>query len=253
MKLVTGLLFAGAVIGAPASVAGAGFSQFFVNASAFHRANIITVDGGINYQETDKFFRDLTAETGYTSAWDSSLNAAVSQNEQSAGSRSANVLNTDASGIELTSTVRIDASLGGGERSLSFANFYFDSGIVFDADTEVDVFMRIDFERSSSYYRYGSVEISGLEGAQTERLAVSGDAASGHIETGYRAMALAGEFISLQAQIDGETDTGFGGVFQDSGEFTITAIVRVVPAPGGAGLLAAMGLVALRRRRLADV
>ncbi|MCA9302803.1 MAG: hypothetical protein KC996_01635 [Phycisphaerales bacterium] len=249
MRRGAGSLLAGVVLGVVASVADAGISQFFVSASAFHRANILTVGDGFNYQEDDSFFRELTAETGYVSVWDSPLSAAVSHNEQSAGSRSTNVLNTDASGIELTSTVRIDSSLGDGARSLSFASFYFDSGIVFDRDTEVDVFMRIDFERSSSYYRYGSVEIDGLEGAQTERLAVSGDGASGHIETGYRAMALAGDFIRLRAQIEGEADTDFGGVFQDSGEFTITAVVRVVPAPGGAGLLAMTGILAVRRRR----
>jgi hypothetical protein len=242
--VISALLF-----GMIAPCAGAGLSEFYLSASAFHRAEIITMFDRITDQDTDGFFRSMTPETGFTSAWGGPVSASVLDGAQGAHSQSTNVLNTDASGIELSSTVRISAALADGARSTSFANFYFDSGMVFDADTRVDVYLRIDFTRSSSYYRFGSLEIQGLEDAQTERLSIGSQSSSGYVETSYRALARAGEHIQLQAQIDGETDTKFGDALQDSGEFTVTAVVRAVPAPSGAGLFMGIAFFAARRRR----
>jgi len=243
-------LIAGVAFGAAASAAQAGLSELYVEANVFNSSSIVYAGESQSDADSDSFGRYFPKGSDFASDWAGKANALVSLDGQDAYSKSVIVLNTDSTGFAYTSTVDFGADVGSsGIVSASDAFHNFNAQMIFDADTEVEVLFRVDFERSDTLYHYGEIEISGLENAATERLVVAGGSSDGYVSVGYRAIAPEGAFVSLQARIEGGAYASFGDPEQYSGAFTVTAIVRVVPAPSGAGLLAALGLTATRRRR----
>jgi len=243
-------LIAGAAFGAASSGAHAGLSELYVAAGSSNHSYIEYEKDSQRDADSDSYGQFFPKGSDFTSNWAWETDAMVSLGGQGAYSKSVSTLGTDSSGFAYTSTVDFGADLGSsGIRSTSSAAHHFDAQMMFDSDTEIEFFYRVDFEPSDTSFQYAFAVISGLRGTPTQGLDAGDSSSSGYYMGGYRAVAPAGEWIYLEAQIFGETDTDYGNPVQYSGSYTLTTIVRVVPAPGGLGVLAGIGLLSARRRR----
>lgn len=230
--------------------ANADLAELYVSANAWNQTSITYEGDSQSIADTEAVAQFFSQDTGFDFNWSATAGEPVDHNGQSAFSKSSHVLNTDSTGFAYQSTVEFGSDLGqAGYRSRGSAYMSFQSAMTFDSDTEIEVLFRIDFTPSNATYHYAEIEIIGLENPATRRMVINGSSAEGSVTSSYHAMALAGSYIELQTRIEGEADTDFGSALQYSGEFTVTTIVRAVPAPSSAGLLILGVLLPARRRR----
>lgn len=168
---------------------------------------------------------------------------------QNAYSRRDTVFNTDANGFEYTADMSAHAALGDGFESAAGVSSTFDMYMSFDTNTLIDVYLRIDYERLMNTDLYAGFSFDGVQDIELDQIEVAHPGIAGYVEYSFQAIVLAGDTFSLTneamiAYSTLENSDAFG-----TGELSMTAVVRVVPAPGGVAVLGGLGLLAARRRR----
>lgn len=251
MIAARGLILWGCAFALLSSSADAGFKEMFLFGDLFLNSGIAYDNMSLEDVDSASHWMFMDSGTGFQSSWEAERSVVVSNADQSAYAMGSAEVETSATEIRISMMTSIQAELGSSGIS-SGSNCFnrFSVDLLFESDTEVEVLTRFEFEPSTASYLYGESSFGGLVDAPVDRLVVSASDASGSFEVGYRAIAPAGDYLTLVSEISGEAYTDFGGFDQDSGVFRMTTIVRVVPAPGGIGTLMAMGVIVCRRRRV---
>lgn len=238
------------LIGMFAPCADAALKEMFIYGDLTLSSSIEYDGESVGESDSAGHYLFMDRGTGFASGWEDELAVGVQSGDQSAHALGSAKIETSATEIRISMMTSIQAALGSsGERSGSNCFNQFSVDMLFESDTEVEVLTRIEFGASSAASLYGESAFGGLIDDPVGRIGVVGSSASGSIEVGYRAIAPADDYLTLAMNIENQADTDFGELVQDSGVFRMTTVVRFVPAPSGAGLLAALGLKATRRRR----
>ncbi|MBL4592061.1 MAG: hypothetical protein JKY96_08890 [Phycisphaerales bacterium] len=195
------------------------------------------------------FERVLTPLFGFDSVATASHDTMVEHNGQSAHNTNITTLNTDANGFVFGATMNSTAERGSGFQSYASTDSTFDLLMVFDADTVLDIFLRIDYRDIGNADLAAEFSLSGLQGAPLDQIGVENPQSDGFVELAFQATVLAGETFTLGGGGFIILSTGDHGDSLSSGDLALTAIVRVVPAPGGLAVFGGFGLLAARRRR----
>lgn len=188
---------------------------------------------------------------GYNNAYSTTFIAGHSIDGLFTNIQSVSSLETDSTGFVHTSTMHLNAMNTLEHASVDGrGNVTHNAYMMFDEDTELEISLRVGYSSPTHAGRFVSFELSGLEGAALESYLLDDTTqGSGSFEIAFRATARANEFVTMYSQMQGFVDAGFGAGDADTGAFSLRTEIRVVPAPGFAGMLAAVGVIAGRRRR----
>ncbi|MBL4698708.1 MAG: hypothetical protein JKX70_07730 [Phycisphaerales bacterium] len=193
----------------------------------------------------------LTPETGFDGQALRSFGGNITNlsQDQFAHSLNTTVLNTSAAGFDYTSTANAESMLGSGNLNSIELGTSIDLLMTFSVDTVLDIFLRIDFQDINNADIFAEFEVDGLQGVPAGRIEIENPTSDGFIELTLQATVLAGGTFTLSSG-------GFLGLppldhdeTLSSGDLVMTAIVRVVPAPGGLVVFGGLGILTVRRRR----
>lgn len=168
---------------------------------------------------------------------------------QNAFSARDTVFNTDSNGFSYSANFSASAALGDGVHSASGASTTFEMYMSFDTDTLIDVSLRIDYERLMNTELYAGFSIDGAQDVQPDQIEVAHPGIDGYVDYSFQALVLAGDTFSLTNEAMLSYSTIENGDEFGTGQLSMSAMVRVVPAPGGLAMLSGFGLLAARRRR----
>jgi len=216
---------------------------------------IDVVDGGFvdeSYRD-DGVYRELDSLFGLGDSGSFIHNTGVEFNGQSALSTNDASYMYDESGFEAHSVQHAAFRLGSGHNSGAENQTQIYGLMVFDVDTTVDIFVRVDYSGVSGGTLGSYFEINGVEDAPITGFEIEDPSGAGFYEIAMRVEVLAGDAFELYVEGYIGLDAEEYGEANAMVDLSTSVIVSVVPAPGGAGLLAGFGLLAARRRRGAGV
>lgn len=212
---------------------------------------IDVVEGGFvdESHQSDEVYRELDSLFGIGDSGSFIHNTDVEFNGQAALSTNNASYVYDESGFEAHSVQHSEIMLGSGHNSGAESHSQIYGMMVFDVDTIVDIFVRVEYSGISGGTLGSYFDLNGVQDAPITGFEIEDPAEAGFYEISMRVEVIADDafelyvdgYIGLNAVEFGET-TG-------AGDLSTSVIVSVLPSPGGAGLLAAAGVVAGRRRR----
>jgi hypothetical protein len=232
-------------------VALAGVEQNVFNFEVETGSWIDVVEGGFvdESYRGDDVYRELDSLFGYDDSGSFIHNTGVDFNGQSALSTNDASYVYGVSGFEMHSTQHSSIELASGLNSGTENQTMLYGGMIFDADTLVDVFVRVDYSGVSGGTLGSYFELEGAVDAPITDFEIEDPIEAGFYEISMQVEVLAGEFFSVYVEGLIALDALDYGAASGSGDLSTSVIVSVVPAPAGAGLFAGLGLIAIRRRR----
>lgn len=250
MKL-SGAYCALAGLMAASGVAFAGGAQNVFNFEVETGSWIDVVEGGFvdESYRGDDVYRELDSLFGLGDSGSFIHNTGVEFNGQSALSTNDASYVYNESGFEMHSTQHAEIALASGYNSGTENQTQLYGGLIFDTDTIVDIFMRVDYSGVNGGTLGSYFELEGAVDAPIMDFEIEDPIEAGFYEIAMQVEVLAGEFFSVYVEGYIGLDAEEYGVASGSGDISTSVIVSVVPAPSGAALLAGLGLLAGRRRR----
>lgn len=244
---LTGLMAASGV-----ALAGGAQNVFYFEVETGSWIDVVDGDVGGFVDESyrgDDVYREFDSLFGFDDSGSFIHNTGVDFNGQSALSTNDASYVYSESGFEMHSTQHSEMALGSGYNSGTENQTQLYGGLIFDTDTIVDIFMRVDYSGVSGGTLGSYFELEGAVDAPIMDFEIEDPTVAGFYEIAMQVEVLAGEFFSVYVEGLIALDAMDYGATSGSGDLSTSVIVRVVPAPAGAGLFAGLGLLACRRRR----
>jgi len=234
-----------------AGTASAGQPQNTFNLELETESWIDVVEGGFVDEafRQDRVYRELDSLFGLGDSGSFIHNTGVEFNGQSALSTNDSSYSYDESGFEMYSTQHSEIVLGSGYNSGTENQSIVYGVMVFDVDTIVDVFVRVEYSGISGGTLGSYFELNGAQDAPVTDFEIEDPAGAGFYEIAMQVEVLAGDAFELYVEGYIGLDAMEYGEANAMGDLSTSVIVSVVPAPGTMGMLAGVGLIAARRRR----
>lgn len=240
---------AGLVVSSGVSLAGEPQNTFSLDVETESWIDVIGGDFVDDAYRQDRVYRQLDSLFGLGDSGEYIHNTGVDFNGQSALSTNDTSYVYDESGFEMHSTQHSEIVLGSGYNSGAQNQSLVYGVMVFDVDTIVDVFVRVEYSGISGGTLGSYFELDGVQDAPITGFEIEDPAGAGFYEIAMQVEVLAGDAFELYVEGYIGLDAEDSGEANAMGDLSTSVIVSVVPAPGGAGLFAGLGLLAARRRR----
>ncbi|MCA9302804.1 MAG: hypothetical protein KC996_01640 [Phycisphaerales bacterium] len=250
MKLSSACCVLGGLVAA-SGVATAGGTQNAFELGVDTQSWMNVIEGGFvdEAYRSDEVYRELDSLFGLGDSGSFVHNTGVEFNGQSALSTNVSSYAYDESGFEAHSVQHSEFVLGSGYNSGAENQARIYGVMVFDVDTVVDVFVRVDYSGINGGTLGSYFELEGVTGVPITGFEIEDPAEAGFYEIAMQVEVLAGDAFALYVEGLIWLDAMDSGTANGSGDLSTSVVVRVVPAPGGAAVFAGAGLVASRRRR----